>query len=109
MLGNKRATLNEYNLGSALDFFQISYNFQISYWGGRNLLGGQILDFIVFLPQPTPVQVFGAYWHSAQLSSKDNLNLIRLEAMFRKQVIIFWQDETETFIAAKAAVSKKLL
>jgi hypothetical protein len=109
MLGNKRATLNEYNLGLALDFYQISYNFQVSYWGGRNLLGGQILDFVVFLPKPTPVQVFGAYWHSAQLSAKDNLNLIRIEALLSTPAIIFWQDETETFEAAKAAVAKKLL
>ena len=72
-------------------------------------MGGQLLDFLVYLPTPTPVQVFGNYWHSQQLSERDRFNIIAIEYVVGQPVIIFWGDETKTVNDALNAVRSKLL
>ena len=104
----KKATLNEYNVSVALEDYGLEYLFQVWYWGGRTLRGGQILDFLVY-PWRIPVQVFGDYWHKQQLSATDRYNLSRLASLFQREVVILWGGETNTVEDAKRAVKRKIL
>lgn len=108
MVMNKSATKNEYNVAQALDHLEIEFLFQVSYWGGR-VLGGQVLDFLCFLPFPTPVQVYGNYWHSGQLSNKDRYNEIQIASVFGIAPIIIWGNESETVEDAISTVKRKLM
>jgi len=46
------------------------YAYQKSYFGGRDIRGGQVLDFLFYTkPKPTPLFVQGEYWHGRDSES----------------------------------------
>lgn len=104
-----KATINEYFVAQAFDFLKFEYSFQVSFWGGHHLVGGQVLDFMVYRPYKIPVQVYGNYWHRGQMSAKDHFNEIQIMNMTGRMPIILWGDETDTFAEALAAVKKKVV
>jgi len=108
LVHGKSATSNEYFVAAALDKLGIQFLFQVSYWGGRSLRGGQVLDFLVWNPLETPVQVFGEYWHSGLLGSKDRLKLAQLQMLFDVPIVILWGNETDSFQDALSAVREKV-
>jgi len=108
MVRRKRATLNEYNVGNALDYFELPFIFQVYCMGGHRVRGGQVLDFLVFAPLIVPIQVYGDYWHKGQLSSRDRLNIINLEQFLKREIVIIWGNESDTYEQAVAAVRKKI-
>ena len=108
LVRGKSATSNEYFVAAALDKLGIPFLFQVSYWGGRSLRGGQVLDFLVWNPLETPVQVFGEYWHSGLLGSKDRLKLAQLQMLFDVPIVILWGNETDSFQDALSAVREKV-
>jgi len=108
LVHGKSATSNEYFVAAALDKLGIPFLFQVSYWGGRSLRGGQVLDFLVWNPLETPVQVFGEYWHSGLLGSKDRLKLAQLQMLFDVPIVILWGNETDSFQDALSAVREKV-
>jgi len=101
-----RASSYEYNLALALDFYRVPFLFQVDYFGGRSLRGGQVLDFLVLAPFGIPCQVFGEYWHTGQLASSDRLKLQYLEAEFGQKVIVLWGPDTSTYEAALNSVRR---
>lgn len=108
LVHGKSATSNEYFVAAALDKLGIPFLFQVSYWGGRSLRGGQVLDFLVWNPLETPVQVFGEYWHSGLLGSKDRLKLAQLQMLFDTPIVILWGNETDSYQDALSAVREKV-
>ena len=108
LVRGKSATSNEYFVAAALDKLGIPFLFQVSYWGGRSLRGGQVLDFLVWNPLETPVQVFGEYWHSGLLGSKDRLKLAQLQMLFDVPIVILWGNETDSYQDALSAVREKV-
>lgn len=105
-LQNKQATLNEYNVGIALTKHGREYLFQVSYWGGRSIRGGQVLDFLIFTPFEEPLQVFGNYWHEGQLSSEDKYKIALLEQFLNRDLLIVWGRESETLDDTVKALRK---
>lgn len=104
----KKATKNEANVALALEHEKIDFLFQYWYLGGRDLLGGYVLDFLVFAPRRIPLEVFGEYWHSGQFASDDRLKLAILAQEFGYEPIIIWGSESETYEQALAAVRRKV-
>ena len=104
-----RATLNEYNVALALQTCDLLFMFQVDFFGGRSLRGGQVLDFLVFNPMPTPVQVFGDHWHEGQLGTEDSYKLSLIQEQYGRDVVIFFQLDTDTYDHALAAVKGQLL
>ena len=109
LIRRKRASLNEFNVGNALDYFELPFIFQVYFMGGSRIRGGQILDFLVFAPLVGPVQVYGDYWHSGQRSSTDRYKINVLEQFLKRKVVIVWGHESKTYEQAVAAVRKKVL
>ena len=105
----KKATKNEAFTAMALEHEKIDFKFQVWYWGGRQTLGGQVLDFLVFTPMPQPVQVFGEYWHTGSMAGRDRYNLAAIAQMFGRQPIILWGSETDTYELALQAVRDKVI
>ena len=105
----KRASSYEYNFGMALIRYEVDFLFQVDYWGGRNIRGGQVLDYLVFNPMETPVQIFGEYWHEGQLASQDRLKLDILENHFGKEIMILWGPDVGTYEDALRTVRSKIL
>ena len=99
-----KASLNEYNVGIALQKLELRFMFQVQLFGGK-MRGGQVLDFLVWNPFPIPLQVFGDYYHSGQLGADDNFNLKVIRNHYGVDVEIIWGSDSETPEDALSACS----
>jgi len=108
MVRGKKATKNEYNVAAALDYHELEYIFRVGYFGGQSLVGGIELDFLVYAPFKTPLEIQGRYWHEGQMATRDRYRQMVLEAHFRQPLKIIWGDESETIDLAKVAVRRVL-
>ena len=105
---NQTATLNEYNVSLAFDRLRIEYIFQFAPWGDYGSRGQYVVDFALKSPLWQPVEVFGDYWHTGQLGAEDKIRLALIGDYFKKDVIILWGRDTQTFEDALRTVRKEL-
>lgn len=105
----KKATKNEAMVAMALEHEEVEFLFQYWYQGGREILGGYVLDFLVFAPTGIPVEVFGEYWHSGSMASGDRYKVAVLTQAFGVAPVIIWGNESDTYEAALQAVRKKVI
>ena len=103
---NKQATANEYNVAYALTAEGFEYIFRATYFGGRSIRGGVEVDFLVLAPMPTPLEVFGNYWHTGQFDKTDKLRLSILQNFFNVKPLIIWGNESEDASSARSAVRR---
>lgn len=103
----RQATYPEYILSVALEQEKIEYQFQVAPFG-FGLRGAFVIDFLVFNPFPTPVEVYGTYWHTGQYSDEDRFRESVLFNHYGREVVPFWEPELETVELAVQAVRDKL-
>jgi len=70
--------------------------YQVPVLGYFDLRGAIVLDFLVYNPFETAVQVHGQHWHEGELGADDMLQLQVLKQLF-PVVCTFWEDELETY------------
>lgn len=102
----------EYNFSVALDFYEIPYLYQVSYWGGRSMAGGMVLDFLVFSgATPTAVWINGGYWHKGSRKDIDFLQQAMIINLFRGRVnvLTLYGEDTSTLDLAKNSVRRYIL
>ncbi len=70
--------------------------------GGRQQRGGQVVDFVVYAPQPVPIYANGEYWHrdpereaQAQADARE---------VFGVEPVVIWGEEAATDDMARAVV-----
>ena len=107
--GRKPMSHNEWYVALALWKFKIPFLYQVWIAGGYYIRGGQVVDFVVYNPFSTPVQVFGQYWHDQQISSTDELKLAALRSYFSRDAITLLGEETSTKELAEETVRRKVL
>ena len=105
----KKATKNEAMVAMALEHEEVEFLFQYWYQGGREILGGYVLDFLVFAPTGIPVEVFGEYWHQGSMASGDRYKVAVLTQAFGREPVIIWGNESDTYELALQAVRKKVI
>ena len=99
---------NEWYVALALDKLEIEYYFQVNLQGGRSVRGGQVIDFVVFIPNPTPVFLQGEYWHSQATENEDGLKQRAAEEWYKTTPIILMGEETDTKDKAYKTVLSKI-
>ena len=68
------ASVEEFRVANSLTKLGWDYIYQASVMGGRNLRGGQVIDFLVeTVPVQTALYVQGEYWHRSATEQKDKL------------------------------------
>lgn len=72
------------------------YLYQVPVLGYYDLRGAIVLDFLVFNPFETAVQVHGRHWHEGMLGADDKMQLQTLKQLY-PVVCTFWEDELETY------------
>lgn len=72
------------------------YLYQVPVLGYYDLRGAIVLDFLVFNPFETAVQVHGRHWHEGMLGADDQMQLQTLKQLY-PVVCTFWEDELETY------------
>ena len=88
------------SLGWKADDLQL----QTSYFGGRRIHGGSVVDIIV-VPIYTAISLKGEYWH--QDPDEELLEDARMMQTFRRYVVI-WDYETPSFEAMKSVVLTRI-
>ena len=106
--GQEPGSKEEWWVARALWKLNIDFRFQVPVMGGRDRKGGFIVDFVVFNPQPTPVEVFGEYWHENELGAGDNLRLAMYRQYFGKETVIIWGFEATSEEETLRVVREKL-
>ncbi len=99
---------NEWYVAVSLDRLGIGYSYQVSIDGGRNIRGGQVIDFVVYNPRPIPVFVQGEYWHNEQKQNEDILKQVAAENQFGIKPILLMGEETDTMAKAYQVVKEKI-
>ena len=102
------ASKNEWYVALALERLDLEFMFQFSIMGGRNIRGGQVIDFVVFNPNAIPVFIQGEYWHNAKRESEDLLKQAAAEQEFKTKPVILMGEETDTRDKAYQAVLQKV-
>lgn len=92
--GQNAGSKEEYYVSKALDYLQLRYSYQVPVMGGRNVRGGQVLDFLVYTPvRETIVDVRGVYWHTG--AREDNLDILRVARKFNYGLVIAWDYDVQ--------------
>ena len=92
ILGRVPGSRWEWYTAVALVRYGWTFGYQISFFGGTRIAGGQRLDFMVYtLPLPTPLYVYGPHWHERKRMDRDNLQrqmlYNRLRGSIRRPVV----------------------
>ena len=75
----------ENNYAQALEKYKWEFEYQVSLFGGRNVAGGTVVDFIVYsVPLPTPVYVGAEYWHTGERAEREKALDALIAARLRK-------------------------
>ena len=97
----------------ALDRIQKSegygWDFQVPIYGGRQIAGGLVIDFVVYTPgRRTWISPMGRYWHTG--INEDRMDEINAALKANVNLVAFFTDEiptkeyTYTFIKGKLGI-----
>ena len=109
----KSASANEERVARALDQLKHNYIFQFQVFSITGVKGSFVLDFLVLstVPFSTPLEVFGEYFHSANITREDQLRLEQIEFELGPNInktVIVWGGESETQEDADEVVRRKV-
>lgn len=104
--GLQAQSTNELNEAAALDSLGHVYIYQYRVFDVGGVVGDFRVDFLVLstVPYSTPLEVFGNFFHRAQLEAEDQLRLQLIDDHFRgraNETVIVWGNESETFEDAR--------
>lgn len=107
--GKQPGSKEEWWVALALWKLDLDFSFQLPIMGGRDRKGGFVVDFVVYNPTATPVEVFGEYWHRESLGAGDNLRLALYRQYFGKETVIIWGSEAIDEETTLRVVREKLV
>ena len=108
LVRGSHASLYEYNTSLALNRLRVKYIFQYAPYGHYGRRGELYIDFLLFLPRPTALEIFGEHWHIGQLGADDQLRLHRIKALLGIPPYVFWGNEVITEQKALDTCRKKI-
>jgi hypothetical protein len=94
--GRKPGSREEWRVYKSLLKYKVEFQYQVSVWGGSQVLGGYLIDYVVFNPFPNALEVNGEYWHSAEMRPTERLKLNALTAMFNREPYVVWGKDLQT-------------
>ena len=110
--GQKAASSYEWNVAVALYSYGWDFSYQVSYFGGRRIAGGQVLDFLVHTPPLlTPIYVYGEYYHANRTQERDRWLITKLKAALHGRIrepLIWTGEQCATIKDAKNSVLQHL-
>jgi len=105
----RKASDLEAYVARALDKYGLEYVFQYPLFGGTELRGGLVVDFVVYNPFPIPLEVFGEYWHTGTFSAFDRFKLSVEFDYFKREPVVFLEPQVRTPDLAEQAVRTNIL
>jgi len=107
----KQASSYEYNVAWALEKTQIPYIFQFEFFGGRDVRGGLVVDFLALThPLSTPIWCNGGFWHKGKRAAEDEYQQTLLFFVARGELnrpVVLWDNDVNTKEAALSAIRRE--
>lgn len=109
--GETPDSMEELRLALALQKYEVPFIFHYRVRGSLSwALPGDIeVDFLVFNPFGTPLEVYGRKWHTGYQTGVDLLRQYIIQQIFQKEMIIIYDDELETQQEAEQVVFRKVM
>jgi len=110
--GQPAGSSYEWNTARALWALGWRFGYQVPVMGGRQVRGGQVLDFLVHtVPLYTAVIVNGDYWH--QTDEEYTMNelmaaLLREGKQVNNEPVVLWAAQAATYEAAYSYLYSKI-
>lgn len=105
--GDTPDSWQEVYLAQAMDKLGVRYKFHEAIYRPVGKRGSIIVDFVVYIPFATPVEVMGAYWHSGAMGSDDAMKLIIERVHYGREPIVIDAKEIETPDLAEQYVKRE--
>jgi len=103
--GKRAGSREEWRLAMALGMLRIDFAYQVGIMGGRRFAGGQVVDFVLYIPWAQPVQVFGQYWHSGD----EVCSLANIQRVYGRPALVAWDYELRSIRDAVAWIKRSVL
>ena len=97
---------DEYILYLGLVAEDLEFLYEFGLFGGHRTLGGISIDFAVWAPFLTGVEVQSKWWH--RNSSKERYRAAIISSYFGKPPVYFVEEETENLGTVRPAIKRKL-
>lgn len=107
--GKRPGSWNEVYFATALDKFEIGYQYQVVIIQQFGLRGSIVVDFVIYNPFQQPVEIFGEYWHEGAAEPEDALKLELERQRFGREPIVIWGSEIDSQEKANDYVQRNLL
>lgn len=102
----KKASLNEFNVATALARLGIAFQFQYTLWGGIGFRGGVSIDFMT-QPFGMPIEVLGERWHKGSMGADDRIRMHRITEAVGRVPIQIWGEESATVEMAYTVIKER--
>lgn len=107
--GRTPRSREEWRVAVALWRYKVEFRYQVPIMGGSMVRGGQLLDFLLLVdPSPIPLQIFGNYWHRAQIKNEDRFKISMLRQQFGIDPVVIWGSELQTQDEANTKIREVL-
>ena len=97
---------DEYIFHLALIAEDLPFLYEFALYGGHLLAGGISVDFLVWTPFATAVEIVGAYWH--RNTTRERFRASIITSYFGREPVKIVEEETEDVGAARSAIKAKL-
>lgn len=106
--GKRPESWEEWRVYKALVRLKVRFIYQVPILGGKQVRGGQVLDFLCYTPFPIPMPIMGKYWHRASPTNEDKWKLAILRKLFGVEPAVLYDDQLQDDEAAYQAVKGAL-
>ena len=111
--GKSPGSVGEWYVANSLQKLRHEFIYQFQVFNITGVKGSFVLDFLVLttVPFSTPLEFFGEYFHSAELTRKDQLRLEQIEFALGpniKKTVIVWGKEAQTQQDADEVLRRKV-
>ena len=111
--GQRPGSTNELYVARSLDRLRHRYIYQYIVFDVRGVRGDYRIDFLVLtpVPLPTPLEVFGEFWHEGEMGAEDQFRLAQINEELlgeANEVAVIWGRESSPPELAYAAVIDKV-
>lgn len=106
--GKQPGSREEWRVYLSLLKYKVEFEFQVPIFGGSAVIGGFIIDYVVYDPFPNALEVNSEYWHSAEMRPSEALKLAALTAMFNRAPYVVWGKDLQTQEDCDQAVQEEL-
>lgn len=97
---------DEYIFAIALKAEGIEFLYEFGLYGGHAMLGGVSVDFLVWIPFSTAVEIQSKWWH--RNSTRERWRTAIITSYFGREPVFITEDETKDIASARSAIKRKL-